>query len=311
MSIDAAMPHAPSPREGYTAAQVRAAEAPLIAAGEPLMQRAARALADEVGRLLGSAPGGSFPDSATGPTPSALRESTPVGDREANAAGNGDASPVGDREATAAGDRDATPADGGAATDGAPRPLVVVLAGSGDNGGDALFAGAHLADRGADVRIVAVGSRLHEAGAEAARRAGATELDPDADPGFDAVVERADVLVDGILGIGAAASPALRGRAREVVARVLDRLGPEWGARAGRAPRHPLVVAVDLPSGISPDDGSVPDPTVLPADVTVTMGAVKAGLLSGPAVEVAGRVMLVDLGLGPTLAGVQPVVRTG
>src|SRR5215469_18614082 len=42
---------------------------------------------------------------------------------------------------------------------------VVVLAGSGDNGGDALYAGARLAARGACVTAIAVGSRLHTAGA--------------------------------------------------------------------------------------------------------------------------------------------------
>ncbi len=192
------------------------------------------------------------------------------------------------------------------------RPLVVVIAGSGDNGGDALFAGAHLARRGADVRIVAVGSRIHEAGLAAAHEAGATGLDVETAPaGVDAVIRAADVLVDGILGIGAAASPALRGRAREVVERVRALLGTEWVERAGRGTRHPLVVAVDLPSGISPDDGSVPDPVVLPADVTVTMGAVKAGLLLEPAARLAGDVVLVDLGLGPALAGVVPAVRVG
>lgn len=195
------------------------------------------------------------------------------------------------------------------AADGASRPLVVVLAGSGDNGGDALFAGAHLAERGADVRIVAIGPRLHEEGAAAAHRAGATDLDPDADPSaFAAAIDAADVLVDGILGIGAAASPALRGRARDVVARVIERLAERGHAEKPAGTRHPLVVAVDLPSGISPDDGRVPDPTVLPADVTVTMGAVKAGLLLPPASRLAGRVVLVDLGLGPALAGVEPAV---
>lgn len=282
MSVAAPPPAAPSPRHGYTAAQVRAAEAPLLAAGEPLMQRAAAALADEIGRLLATEGRRVIP-----PAPS-------------------------DADAAAALGASGITRETGEATDAAARPLVVVLAGSGDNGGDALFAGAHLAARGADVRIVATGSRLHEGGADAAHRAGATDLDPDADPGaFDRAVRDADVIVDGILGIGAAASPALRGRSRDLVARVLEVLGPEWAERAGVAPRHPLVVAVDLPSGISPDDGSVPDPTVLPADLTVTMGAVKAGLLFGPAVENVGRVVLVDLGLGPALAEVQPVVRTG
>ena len=249
MSADASRSAVPSPRHGYTAAQVRAAEAPLLAAGEPLMQRAAAALADEIERLVARA------------------------------------------------------------TDVAGRPLVIVLAGSGDNGGDALFAGAHLAERGADVRLVAVGARLHEAGAAAARGAGAVDLDPDADAdAFAAAIDAADVLVDGILGIGAAASPALRGRSREIVARVLERLADRGHAERPPGTRHPLVVAVDLPSGISPDDGRVPDPTVLPADLTVTMGAVKAGLLLPPASRLAGRVVLVDLGLGPALADVEPVV---
>lgn len=284
MSAEGSRPAAPSAREGYTAAQVRAAERPLLEAGEPLMQRAAAALADEIAGLLDPPllPG-SFRDSATGGGAAVSRETTPG--REWGA---------------------------GEAADAAARPLVVVLAGSGDNGGDALFAGAHLAGRGADVRIAATGSRLHEAGAAAAHGAGATDLDPDADPaGFDRAIRDADVIVDGIHGIGAAASPALRGRSRDLVARVLELLGPEWAERGGGAARHPLVVAVDLPSGISPDDGAVPDPTVLPADVTVTMGAVKAGLLWHPGAGYAGRVVLVDLGLGPALAEVQPVVSPG
>lgn len=272
----------PSPREGYTAAQVRAAEQPLLAAGEPLMQRAAAALADEIGRLLATRGRRVRPPAAS------------------------------DAGATASLDATGITRETGGATDAAARPLVIVLAGSGDNGGDALFAGAHLAERGADVRIVATGSRLHEEGAAAAHRAGATRLDPGADPGaFERVVRDADVIVDGILGIGAAASPALRGRSRDLVARILEVLGPEWAERAGAAPRHPIVVAVDLPSGISPDDGTVPDPTLLPADVTVTMGAVKAGLLWHPGAGYAGRVVLVDLGLGPALTEVQPVVLPG
>ncbi|HEY6480659.1 MAG TPA: NAD(P)H-hydrate epimerase, partial [Streptosporangiaceae bacterium] len=49
---------------------------------------------------------------------------------------------------------------------------VVILAGSGDNGGDALFAGARLAARGAAVTAIAAASRLHEGGAAALRAAG-------------------------------------------------------------------------------------------------------------------------------------------
>jgi NAD(P)H-hydrate epimerase len=69
----------------------------------------------------------------------------------------------------------------------------------------------------------------------------------------------------------------------------------------------PRVVACDIPSGVGCDDGAVPDPTVLPADVTVTFGAGKAGLLQGPGRAFAGRVALVDVGLD--LSGVTPLVR--
>jgi NAD(P)H-hydrate repair Nnr-like enzyme with NAD(P)H-hydrate epimerase domain len=63
-----------------------------------------------------------------------------------------------------------------------------------------------------------------------------------------------------------------------------------------------------VPSGIGADDGSVPDPMVLPAAVTVTFGAVKAGLLLPPAAGLAGRIRLVEVGLD--LDGVEPLVRT-
>ncbi|WP_159499100.1 NAD(P)H-hydrate epimerase [Microbacterium sp. 18062] len=222
----------------YSAAQVRAAEKPLLDAGVPLMRQASAALATELRRRLESL------------------------------------------------------------SDDAGRPArVLLLIGAGDNGGDALYAGAELARDGADVRLLQVGSRRHEAGWAAAVAAGARPV-PAVDANTEAV--RADVIVDGILGTGTSSDPALRGTARSVVAAILPALG--------RRPR-PLVVAVDLPSGIAPDDGGVSDPTVLPADVTVTFGALKAGLLLPPAAELAGDIVLVDLGL--SFEGVDPLIDRG
>lgn len=177
------------------------------------------------------------------------------------------------------------------------RARVVLLVGSGNNGGDALFAGAELAADGVDVAIVPTADTVHEGGLAAALAAGAVVRPPSRAP---ELVEGADVLVDGILGTGAAASPALRGAARTVVSAVLPLV---------RSPRGPAVVAVDLPSGINPDDGSVPDPLVLPADVTVTFGGCKAGLLLEPASALAGTVRLVDIGLGEDLARMEPLLR--
>ncbi|WP_150306498.1 NAD(P)H-hydrate epimerase [Planctomonas psychrotolerans] len=178
-------------------------------------------------------------------------------------------------------------------------PRVLLLVGTGNNGGDALFAGAELAAEGIDVALVLMGNRAHEEGLAAALRAGARVVDPDAG-GVAALAEGAAVIVDGILGTGTSADPALRGTARELVAAILPVLD--------REPR-PRVVAVDIPSGIDPDDGRVPDPVVLPADLTVTFGGIKAGLLLPPASHLAGDVQLVDIGLGPELAAVEPLVR--
>ncbi|MGH3322285.1 MAG: NAD(P)H-hydrate epimerase, partial [Streptosporangiaceae bacterium] len=82
---------------------------------------------------------------------------------------------------------------------------VVVLAGSGDNGGDALYAGARLARRGARVTAVPVGSRVHERALAALRRAGGrlpSEETAATDSVLDSVLEDADLVLDGLIGIG-------------------------------------------------------------------------------------------------------------
>jgi NAD(P)H-hydrate epimerase len=223
---------------GYTAAQVRAAEAAHLARGEPLMLRAATALADVVREVLEG--------------------------------------------------------------QGAPDASVLVLAGTGDNGGDAMYAAAELAVHGVRVDVVPTGARLHEAARRAAVAAGARVWHEALPDEVATAASEASVIIDGILGTGTSAQPSLRGTAREIVARVLPVL-------AGK-PR-PAVVAVDLPSGIHPDDGSVPDAMVLRADITVTFGAAKAGLLIEPGADYVGELRVVDLGLGPELARVTPVVE--
>jgi hydroxyethylthiazole kinase-like uncharacterized protein yjeF len=177
---------------------------------------------------------------------------------------------------------------------------IVVLAGSGNNGGDALFAAAALAERGCDVAIVQVGSRIHAEGLAAAEVAGAHRIDAAGAHDVADLAAASAVIVDAILGTGSGGDPALRGFAREVVEALLPIVEADDG---------PRVVAVDIPSGINPDDGSAPDPTVLPADVTVTFGAYKAGLLIEPAASLAGDIRLVDIGLGDQLAGMKPRVK--
>jgi NAD(P)H-hydrate epimerase len=181
-------------------------------------------------------------------------------------------------------------------------PMVLVLAGSGDNGGDALFAAAELAGEGTRVEVVPTGARLHAVARAAAERAGARIADDVDAEQVAQLAAGASVLVDGILGTGTSAEAGLRGRARELVAGILSTLTGIDG---------PIVVAVDLPSGVHPDDGSVPDPVVLAADVTVTFGAAKAGLLLEPGADYAGELRVVDLGLGAELEQVTPLVERG
>ncbi|MUN62368.1 NAD(P)H-hydrate epimerase [Kocuria sediminis] len=174
---------------------------------------------------------------------------------------------------------------------------VVVLAGTGNNGGDGLWAGAELARRGASVLAVAVGDRLHPEGAAAFAAAGGRVLPlADAPVGEGpARVLAADLMLDAVLGTGARGG--LRGAAADLVRAVLER----WPDRDA-----PLVVACDVPSGVSADTGAVSGP-VLPADVTVSFGGVKAGLLLPPGERSCGEVRTVRIGIEDALP--EPALR--
>ncbi|HLN68312.1 MAG TPA: NAD(P)H-hydrate dehydratase [Streptosporangiaceae bacterium] len=168
---------------------------------------------------------------------------------------------------------------------------VVVLAGSGDNGGDALYAGALLARRGAAVTAITAGPKAHAGGTAGLRAAGGRVTGADA--GHE--IARADLIIDGLLGIGG------RGGLREPFAGLAAAAAAaRAAARAGA--RGTTVVAVDLPSGIDADTGAVDGPAVR-ADVTVTFGVIKPGLLVDPGAGHAGTVELIDIGLGPYLTG--------
>jgi hydroxyethylthiazole kinase-like uncharacterized protein yjeF len=155
---------------------------------------------------------------------------------------------------------------------------VVVLTGSGDNGGDALYAAQRLARRGARAFAVVTGSRVHEGGAAALRSAGGRLLAADRDA--TRLIGTADLIIDGMLGIGG------RGGLRE----------PQASLAEAAAAAGVTVVAVDLPSGIDASTGEV-DGAAVRADVTVTFGTYKPGLLIDPGASHAGVVELVDIGL--------------
>ena len=160
---------------------------------------------------------------------------------------------------------------------------VTLLVGAGNNGGDALYAGAILARRGVAVTAVVLDpARVHQAGLATFRQAGGRAQD-----GPPATV---DLIVDGVVGIGA--KGGLRSGAATTLHRTLE--------RRGRACQRPIMVAVDVPSGVDVDTGDVPGKAVQ-ADVTVTFGCLKPAHVVGPAAPLAGEVELVDIGLRPWL----------
>ncbi|UEL27533.1 NAD(P)H-hydrate epimerase [Pseudarthrobacter sp. L1SW] len=165
---------------------------------------------------------------------------------------------------------------------------VVVLAGKGNNGGDGLYAAAFLAARGMRTTAVLTGDSAHALALAAFERAGGRLRHvTEAAPGeLAAEAAPADVVIDAVLGTGA--KGGLRGSAADLVSALA-------GLVAGRG-GHSFVVACDLPSGVDADSGEAFLP-VLPADLTVTFGGAKAGLLADPGADYAGRVDVVPIGI--------------
>ncbi|GGU09325.1 bifunctional ADP-dependent NAD(P)H-hydrate dehydratase/NAD(P)H-hydrate epimerase [Nocardioides albus] len=189
---------------------------------------------------------------------------------------------------------------------GAYGKRVVLLVGSGDNGGDALYAGALLARRGAWVEAWLLSDRAHAGGVAAlraagghcvgldtgsfvphetgstdggaARRADATLVEPGERQRARVETNTVDVVIDGIVGIGG--KPGLR---------------PEAEAALEGLAGVP-VVAVDTPSGVCVDTGEI-DGAHVSADLTVSFGTYKPCHLLDPAASACGTVRLVDIGL--------------
>ncbi|TQC46853.1 NAD(P)H-hydrate dehydratase [Rhodococcus sp. WS4] len=164
-----------------------------------------------------------------------------------------------------------------ARTGGVAGRTITVLVGSGDNGGDALWAAAMLRRRGvAATAVLLKPERTQEAGLVAFTGAGGRLASPSDDPGLP------DLVIDGIVGISG------RGPLRPDAAAVVDRID---------AP----IVSADLPSGVDPDTGAEDGPAVRAA-VTVAFGALKPVHALGAAH--CGRVELVRIGLSLGDAGI-------
>lgn len=158
-----------------------------------------------------------------------------------------------------------------------PEGKVVAAVGGGNNGGDALVLLRTLAARGREVAAVQASSSRPD---RALLHDWEVEVLPASEAG--AAFRGAAVVVDGILGTGA------RGAPRPPASGVIEAMNA-----SGRP-----VVAVDGPSGVDMTTGAAEGAAVR-AEVTVTFGAPKRGLLLHPGRERAGRVVVVEVGFPP------------
>lgn len=178
-------------------------------------------------------------------------------------------------------------------------PAVLLVAGRGNNGGDAFAAARYLRHYGYDTEVWVAGA-LSEISGDARTHFNKMkeskvhveelptkedwELALD-DIRFAQAVDMG-VVVDGVLGTG------IKGPAR----------GPSAGAISyiNASARHSIVVAIDVPSGLNADTG-VAEGDAVKADLTVTMGLPKRGLIEPRAADYVGRIEVIDIGIPPEL----------
>ncbi|WP_445153719.1 NAD(P)H-hydrate epimerase [Arthrobacter sp. Hor0625] len=174
---------------------------------------------------------------------------------------------------------------------------ATVLAGKGNNGGDGLYAAALLARRGLRTTAVLTAGQAHAEALAAFRAAGGEDtVLTEANAGeLAGAAARDEAIIDAVLGTGA------QGGLRGPAARLFDELQRDRDLqRAGTRGGRGFVVACDIPSGVDANTGEAHGP-VLAADLTVTFGAAKAGLLADPGADYTGRLRIIPIGIEDAL----------
>ncbi len=158
---------------------------------------------------------------------------------------------------------------------------VVGLIGSGNNGGDTLVALTWLQQNGWETSAYLIKTNNNELIKKYLDIGGKIIEQDESFFHLSSFIAQADVTLDGVLGTGI--KLPLKKEASEVLGKIKN-LKPKF------------VIAVDCPSGVDCDSGECSDETI-PANLTVTMAAVKRGLLKLPAFEKVGELLLVEIGL--------------
>jgi hydroxyethylthiazole kinase-like uncharacterized protein yjeF len=184
---------------------------------------------------------------------------------------------------------------------------VVVLVGPGNNGGDGLVAARHLAEMGASVTVYVwkrdvKGDKNWKLAQE--RDVAAVFMEDDAQlEHLRDLLGEADVVLDALLGTGVTRPiegdlKRLLDEAKAVIGRRAQPVdGPLVAPAEGMALADaPVVIALDVPSGLNSDDGSL-DPATLAADMTVTLAAAKRGHVLLPGAQAVGKLVIADIGI--------------
>ncbi len=161
---------------------------------------------------------------------------------------------------------------------------IVIMAGRGNNGGDAFVAAKHLSNY--DTTVVLIGRKEGIKTPEAMHNWNALENTSlplikvtDSTAFEHALIENADIIIDGILGTG------VRGKIHEPESTAIDLINES----------DAFVLSVDVPSGFDPDGGEFEKS--VKADLTLTFHKIKVGMLSPDAREYTGEVEVVDIGI--------------
>lgn len=166
---------------------------------------------------------------------------------------------------------------------------ILALVGSGNNGGDALVALSYLLQAGWKATAYVVKDRqpddplimrVEDNGGILVNIQADQKLEQ-----FETLVSKSSIILDGILGTGIhlPLKPDLASKLA-AIKHILNKLD-----------NPPIIIAVDCPSGIDCDSGETA-PECIPADLTITMAAVKAGLFANPAAEYVGELRVVSIG---------------
>lgn len=179
-----------------------------------------------------------------------------------------------------------------------PHGRVLVVTGAGNNGGDGWAAARLLHRAGVPVKLFPLvapealeGEAVRMARAYLARGGEAVRI-PTEEAELPLAAGPGDVVVDAIFGTGLTRAP--EGRFARAIASIAT-------ARAAGA----FVLAVDLPSGLSADEGRPPGACVQ-ADATVTFAALKRGLVLEPGVSLSGTVTVAEIGIPEAAFGGVP-----